>query len=198
MSAHRDKGPCILSDDDPAAGRHERPFLGATLWLTGLSGSGKSTLAAEVERRLLRRGRPAFILDGDAVRHGLSADLGFSPDDRAENVRRVGEVSCLFAAAGVVAVVALVSPYRRDRELVRKTHADKGLPYYEVFLDTPVEVCAAKDTKGLYAMANQGRLSGLTGVDAPYESPEQPDLAVRRTEQSLEHMAEAVLGLLDD
>ena len=137
----------------------ERPSVhaGLTVWLTGLSGSGKSTVAVEVEHKLVTRGRPAYLLDGDNLRHGLNADLGFSAADRAENVRRVGEVARLFADAGLVAVVSLVSPYRVDRDRVRAQHESAGLGFVEVFVDTPLAVCEARDPKGMYARARAGR-----------------------------------------
>ena len=153
--------------------------MGATVWLTGLSGAGKSTVAVELERRLVAAGRPAFMLDGDNSRHGLSSDLGFSAADRAENVRRVGEVARLFADAGVVAIVSLVSPYRADRDRVRRLHEEAGLPFVEVFVDTPIEQCEARDPKGMYAKARAGEITGFTGVDDPYEAPTDAELVLR-------------------
>ena len=149
---------------------------GATVWLTGLSGSGKSTVAVELERRLLAAGRPAYLLDGDNLRHGLNGDLGFSAEDRDENVRRVAHVARLFADAGLVAIVPLISPYRRARRHARQLHHAAGLAFVEVFVDTPLELCEQRDPKGLYARARAGELSGMTGVDDPYEAPEQPEL----------------------
>jgi adenylyl-sulfate kinase len=151
---------------------------GATVWFTGLPGSGKSTVAAAVEERLVDLGRCAYRLDGDNMRHGICGDLGFSPDDREQNVRRVGEVARLFADAGTVALVSLVSPYAACRERVRELHERDGLLFLEVFLDTPAEECARRDPKGLYAGARRGRITGLTGVDAPYERPMRPDLVL--------------------
>src|SRR5919204_2297023 len=151
---------------------------GATVWMTGLPGSGKSTIASGVEAALLGSGRSAYILDGDNLRHGLNGDLGFSAADRAENVRRTAEVSALLADAGVVVLVALVSPYRADREAARAVHAARGLPFVEVHVATPLEECERRDPKGLYARARAGEISGLTGVDDPYEPPEAPDLVV--------------------
>ncbi len=149
------------------------------MWFTGLSGSGKSTVAVEVERLLVEAGRPAYLLDGDNLRHGLNADLGFGAHDRAENVRRVGAVARLCADAGLVAVVSLVSPYRADRNRVRSAHEAAGLRFIEIFVDTPLEVCESRDPKGLYAKARAGELTGLTGVDDPYEQPDTPDLILR-------------------
>jgi bifunctional enzyme CysN/CysC len=151
---------------------------GATVWLTGLPASGKSTLAAAAEARLLAAGRSAYLLDGDNLRHGLNGDLGFSPGDRAENVRRTAEVAALLADAGVVALVALVSPYAADRDAARVIHAHRGLPFLEVHVATTLEECEARDPKGLYARARSGELKGMTGVDAPYEPPEAPELRI--------------------
>ncbi|MEO1056375.1 MAG: adenylyl-sulfate kinase, partial [Actinomycetota bacterium] len=140
---------------DTAVSRAERwsahGLRGATIWFTGLSGSGKSTIANAVAERLLAVGQPAYLLDGDNVRHGLNADLGFSAEDRAENVRRIGEVARLMADAGLVALVPVISPYRADRDRVRAMHAAADLPFVEVFVDTPLELCERRDPKGLYA-----------------------------------------------
>jgi bifunctional enzyme CysN/CysC len=157
--------------------RWERHGLGgATVWLTGLSGSGKSTLANAVAELLLEGGRPAYVLDGDNLRHGLNADLGFSAADRAENVRRVGEVARLMADAGLVVLAPVISPYRADRDRVRAAHDAAGLRFVEVFVDTPLALCEQRDPKGLYAKARAGELSGMTGIDDPYEPPVTPDL----------------------
>jgi bifunctional enzyme CysN/CysC len=176
--------------------RGERPSLGATVWLTGLSGSGKSTVAVAAERVLVAAGRPAYVLDGDNLRHGLNADLGFSAADRAENVRRVGHVAALLADAGVVALVPLVSPYRVDRDLVRALHEEAGLPFAEVFVDTPLELCEQRDPKGLYRKARAGELTGFTGIDDPYEAPTAPELVLRPDDGDAAAMAERVLALL--
>jgi bifunctional enzyme CysN/CysC len=170
---------------------------GMTVWLTGLSGSGKSTVAAEVERRLVASGRPAYLLDGDNLRHGLSADLGFSAADRAENVRRVGEVAKLLADAGVVAVVSLVSPYRADREKVRASHAAGAVPFVEVFVDTPLEICEQRDPKGMYAKARAGEIKNFTGVDDPYEAPEAPHLRLRPSDGDAAAQAALVIDLVE-
>jgi bifunctional enzyme CysN/CysC len=152
---------------------------GATVWFTGLSGSGKSTVATEVERLLVARRRPTYLLDGDNLRHGLNGDLGFSADDRAENVRRVGEVARLFADAGVVALVPVISPYRSGRDAVRAMHTAAGLTFVEVFVDTPLEECERRDPKGLYKLARAGEITGFTGIDDPYEAPVAPELVLR-------------------
>ncbi|MBF6330212.1 adenylyl-sulfate kinase [Nocardia transvalensis] len=161
-----------------SVGRAGRPHEGATVWLTGLSGSGKSTIAVELERQLVESGRPAYLLDGDNLRHGLTADLGFGDDDRRENIRRVAEVAALFADAGVVAIVSLISPFAAQREQARAAHRDRALPFHEVFVDTPLELCERRDPKGLYARARAGKLRQFTGIDSPYERPEHPDLIV--------------------
>ncbi len=151
---------------------------GATLWLTGLSASGKSTIAFEVERQLLAAGRPCVVLDGDNLRHGLNADLGFSAEDRAENVRRAGAVAQLFAEAGFVAIVPIISPYAADRDRIAAAHAAAGLPFHEVYVNTPIEECERRDPKGLYAKARAGEISGFTGIDDPYEAPVNPSLVL--------------------
>jgi adenylyl-sulfate kinase len=161
-----------------AIGRAERPGPGATVWFTGLPASGKSTIAVEVERRLVEAGRGAYLLDGDNLRHGLNADLGFTVDDRAENVRRTAEVARLFADAGMVALVSLVSPYAAGRRAARRIHERAGLPFCEVYVSTPVEECERRDPKGLYARARAGEIDCLTGVNAPYEPPTRADLEV--------------------
>jgi bifunctional enzyme CysN/CysC len=151
---------------------------GATVWFTGLSGSGKSTVAGALAALLTERGVLSYTLDGDNLRHGLNGDLGFSADDRAENVRRVGEVARLFADAGVVALVPLISPYRAGRDHARALHEAAGLVFLEVFVDTPIEVCEQRDPKGLYAQARAGKITGFTGIDDPYEAPRRPDLVL--------------------
>ena len=168
---------------------------GATVWFTGLSGSGKSTIADAVAARLIERGRPTYVLDGDNVRHGLNADLGFSAADRAENVRRLGEVARLMADAGLVVLVPVISPYRGDRQQVRAAHEAAGLPFVEVYVDTPLEICEQRDPKGLYARARAGELSAMTGIDAPYEPPEHPDVHLRPA--SLADQTDAVVGNLE-
>lgn len=169
---------------------------GATIWLTGLSGSGKSTIAASVEEALIAEGRAAYRLDGDNIRYGLNADLGFSAEDRAENVRRIGEVARLFADAGVVVLVPVISPYRSDRDTVRQRHVEAGLPFIEVFVDTPLEVCEARDPKGLYAKARAGEITGFTGVDDPYEPPLDPELLIDTTVTSPDEATSLILRLL--
>lgn len=169
---------------------------GATVWFTGLSGSGKSTIAVALERRLVADGRAAYRLDGDNVRHGLNGDLGFSPGDRAENIRRLAHVARLLADAGVVAITAAISPYAADRDLARRLHDAAELPFVEVFVDTPLEVCEARDPKGLYRRARAGELTGMTGVDAPYEAPSEPEVRIPGADVSPEEAVEVVLRKL--
>ena len=176
--------------------RADRPSQGATVWFTGLSGSGKSTVAMACEAQLIAAGRPAYVLDGDNIRHGLNGDLGFSAEDRAENVRRVGHVACLMADAGLVALVPLVSPYRADRDAVRALHEAAGLPFVEVFVDTPIELCEQRDPKGLYAKARAGELKGFTGIDDPYEAPASAELVLRPDDGDPHAMAARVLARL--
>jgi adenylyl-sulfate kinase len=177
------------------ASRWERHGLaGATVWFTGLSGSGKSTVADAVAVRLLELGRPAYVLDGDNVRHGLNADLGFSAAERSENVRRIGEVAALMADAGLTVLVPVISPYRADRQRARAAHETAGLRFVEVFVDTPLGICEQRDPKGLYAKARAGELTGLTGIDDPYEAPLTPDVTVRPDDPS--DPVAAILALL--
>jgi bifunctional enzyme CysN/CysC len=169
---------------------------GATIWFTGLPAAGKSTLAGAVEERLIEAGRPAFLLDGDNLRHGLNGDLGFDEAARAENVRRTAHVARLLAESGMVVLVSLVSPYAADRELASALHAAEDLHFIEVFVSTPLERCEERDPKGLYARARAGELAGLTGVSAPYEAPTQPDLVVQTCEEGIEVGVERVLEAL--
>jgi bifunctional enzyme CysN/CysC len=166
---------------------------GATIWMTGLSGSGKSTIATAIEHTLVSSGRAAFMLDGDNLRHGLNANLGFSAEDRAENVRRVGEVAKILAESGAVSIVSLVSPYKADRDRVRAAHDEAGIPFYEVFVNTSLEECERRDPKGLYAKARAGEITDLTGVGSPYEPPEDPEL---QTDAAVEESVRQILSLL--
>lgn len=177
-------------------GRGDRGGTGATVWLTGLSASGKSTVAVELERRLLAEGIPAYRLDGDNLRHGLNSDLGFGAEDRAENVRRVGAVAQMMADAGLVAICALISPYRADRERIRRQHEEAGIPFLEVFVDTPLAECEARDPKGMYARARAGELTGFTGIDDPYEPPRSPELVLRPGDGTAAAQASLVVQLL--
>ena len=168
---------------------------GTVIWFTGLSGSGKSTLALEVENALYQRGHLTYVLDGDNIRHGLNKNLGFSPEDREENIRRIGEVAKLFADAGVIAMTAFISPYRADRDNARDL-LDEGR-FVEIFTDCPLEVCEARDTKGLYKKARAGEIKEFTGISAPYEAPSHPELTVNTGSQTLEECTERVIALLE-
>jgi adenylyl-sulfate kinase len=169
---------------------------GATVWFTGLPSSGKSTIAVAVEARLLASGRSAYLLDGDNLRHGLNGDLGFDAASRKENVRRAAEVARLFADAGTVALVSLVSPYEVDRAAARKLHTDDDLRFVEVFVNTPLEECERRDPKGLYARARAGELKEFTGVNDPYEAPRAPEVELTPTDE-LDDAVTAVLGTLE-
>jgi len=164
-----------------------------TIWLTGVSGAGKTTIALALQDQLTRGGRQTTVLDGDILRRGLSSDLGLSHEDRSEQARRAAHVAALFAQIGVVAVVALVSPYAADRRLAREIHVERGLDFFEVWVDTPLEICAERDPKGLYARNRKGALSGLTGIDAPYEAPADPDMRVSGYGTTPEQVAARIL-----
>jgi len=169
-------------------------FTGRVVWLTGLSGAGKSTIATELLRQLHSLRRPAYVLDGDKVRANLCSDLGFTPEDRKENIRRIAEVARLFADAGLVCIVAFISPYRADRERARAL-----LPtgrFVEVFLSTPVEVCEQRDVKGLYAKARAGLVKDFTGISAPYEAPLKPELELRTDKLNLSECVTQILAVL--
>jgi adenylylsulfate kinase len=168
---------------------------GCTVWLTGLSGSGKSTIAVDLEKRLAERGVRAYILDGDNVRHGLNKNLGFSPADRTENIRRIGEVAKLFTNAGVVTITAFISPYRADRDQVRAIMDDGD--FIEVHVDCPVETCEERDVKGLYKKARAGEIPEFTGISAPYEAPDKPELVIRTKDQTVEASTLQVLAFLE-
>jgi adenylylsulfate kinase len=168
---------------------------GATVWLTGLSGSGKSTIAVDLEKRLCERGVRTYILDGDNIRHGLNKNLGFSPEDRTENIRRIGEVAKLFTEAGVVALTAFISPYRADRDQVRALMGDGD--FVEVHVDCPVEVCEQRDVKGLYKKARAGEIKEFTGISAPYEAPAKAELTINTAGQSVEDSAKQILSYLE-
>ena len=195
MEEHLTFHPGQATDEDRARATGGR---GCTLWLTGLSGGGKSTVAVAVERELVARGRAAYRLDGDNVRLGLNAGLGFSAEDRAENVRRVGEVAKLFADAGLVCVCCLVSPYAADRGRARAVHEADGLAFLEIFVDCPLAEAERRDPKGLYARARRGEIASFTGVGDPYEPPASPDLVLRTAEMTLDEEVAAVLDLLEE
>jgi adenylylsulfate kinase len=167
---------------------------GIVIWFTGLSGSGKSTVAHTVEERLFETGHLCFVLDGDNIRHGLNKNLGFSPEDREENIRRIGEVAKLFAQAGVIAMTAFISPYRADRDKVRAL-LDDG-EFIEVFVKVPIKIAEERDPKGLYKKARNGEIKEFTGISAPYEEPINPELVIDTSELDVEQSAEKVLSYL--
>lgn len=170
---------------------------GATLWFTGLSGSGKSTVAVALEKALLARGHLAFRLDGDNVRLGINKNLGFSAEDRQENIRRIGEVAKLFVDAGVIVLSSFISPYRLDRDRVRELHEAAGMDFIEIYVECPLEEAEKRDPKGLYKKARAGEIKNFTGIDDPYEAPEKPELLLKTAELSLEQEVEAVISLLE-
>jgi bifunctional enzyme CysN/CysC len=180
-----------ITREQRAALNQHRP---AVLWLTGLSGAGKSTLANLVEQRLFEMQRHTFVLDGDNIRHGLNRDLGFSADDRAENIRRVGEVTRLLTDAGLIVIAAFISPFRAERALLRQML--RPGEFFEIFVDTPLAEAEARDVKGLYAKARRGELKNFTGIDSPYEAPESPELRIDTSRMSLNEGAEAIVALL--
>jgi adenylylsulfate kinase len=183
-----------------AVGRAEREAVagqrGVTVWFTGLSGSGKSTVAVAAEAELVQRGHLAYVLDGDNIRHGLNKNLGFSPEDRSENIRRIGEVAKLFTDAGVIVFSSFISPYRADRDAVREL-MDKG-DFVEAYVSASLETCEGRDVKGLYQKARAGEIPEFTGISAPYEEPASPELVVDTDKQSIEESVAQVVGFLEE
>lgn len=169
---------------------------GATIWLTGLSASGKSTIARELERKLFAEQRICYVLDGDNIRHGLNKDLGFSPQDREENIRRIGEVSALFTDAGLIAITAFISPYRKDRDNVRKLM--KPGQFIEVFVDCDIDTCEQRDPKGLYKKAKEGKIPEFTGISAPYEAPEHAEIVIDAAKLSVDESSDLLMKYLKD
>lgn len=169
---------------------------GFTIWLTGLSGAGKSTIAVELERSLLENGHQTYILDGDNIRHGLNKNLGFSPEDRAENIRRIGEIAKLFTDANIVTITAFISPYRQDRDNVRKLL--KHGEFVEVYVKCPVEKCEQRDTKGLYKKARAGEVKEFTGISAPYEEPLNPELTIDTSNMPVEESTRVIISYLEE
>lgn len=169
---------------------------GCTMWFTGLSASGKSTIASALEQVLVQRGVPSYRLDGDNIRFGLNNNLGFSAEDRAENIRRIGEVAKLFADAGHVTLTSFISPYAADRDKARTVHEKAGLRFIEVFVDAPIDVCEQRDPKGLYKKARAGELKGFTGIDDPYEAPTKPELVLKPATMSIDDSVKACLAYL--
>ncbi|CAL9073524.1 adenylyl-sulfate kinase 3-like [Musa acuminata AAA Group] len=192
----------ILWHECPVGKRERQKLLsqkGCVIWITGLSGSGKSTLACALSRELHYRGHLTYILDGDNVRHGLNRDLSFNGEDRAENIRRVGEVAKLFADAGLICIASLISPYRKERDACRAMLSDSS--FIEVFLNIPLEVCEARDPKGLYKLARAGKIKGFTGVDDPYESPLDCEIVIQQNDGKCptpKAMAEQIISFLDN
>ena len=170
---------------------------GATFWFTGLSASGKSTIAVAVEQVLLSRGIHAYRLDGDNIRMGLNKNLGFSQEDRAENIRRIGEVSKLFADSGILSIASFISPYTEDRDAVRALHEEAGVAYFECYIDVSLEVAEERDPKGLYKKARAGEIKGFTGIDDPYEAPENPELHIETHVDDLETCVQKVVEFID-
>ena len=169
---------------------------GCTVWMTGLSSSGKSTIAVALEQALLERRRSAYRLDGDNIRHGLNKNLGFSADDRTENIRRIGEVAKLFADAGVITITSFISPYAADREQARQLHDDAQLPFFEVYVQVPLAEAERRDPKGLYKKARAGEIKGFTGIDDPYEEPTAPDLVLRTDQLSVAESVPQLIAML--
>ena len=168
---------------------------GGVLWFTGLSGAGKTTLALELEQALFVKGWQAYVLDGDNVRHGLSSDLAFSPADRTENIRRIGEVASLFSDAGFIVITAFISPYREDRDIARKAVGDM---FHEVHIDADLETCESRDPKGHYKLARAGKIPEYTGVSAPYEVPESPEISIDTQQLSIKECVDRLLGYIDE
>ena len=171
---------------------------GATIWFTGLSGSGKSTIAVALENALHKAGRLSYRLDGDNVRLGINKNLGFSAEDRTENIRRIGEIAKLFVDTGVITLSSFVSPYRADRDIVRDLHVDAGMDFIEVFVDVPLDVAESRDPKGLYKKARAGEIKNFTGIDDPYEAPNHAEVVLNSHEMSLEQEVEILLSLLTE
>lgn len=167
---------------------------GRIIWFTGLSGSGKSTIAVELEKYLYQKGFFTYLLDGDNIRHGLNSELTFSPEDREENIRRIGEVACLFLDAGLITIASFISPYQKDRDRIREK-AGKGR-FIEVFVDCPLEVCEQRDVKGLYKMAREGKITDFTGISAPYEKPENPEIIVNSSMDTVNESVEKIFDYI--
>lgn len=182
-----------VSKDERANQKGQKPCI---LWFTGLSGSGKSTVANVLEGALFELGHHTYLLDGDNVRHGLNKDLGFSAEDRVENIRRIGESAKLFTDAGLIVLTAFISPYKSDREMVRELMGEGE--FVEIFVDTPLEVCEERDPKGLYKKARAGEIKNFTGIDDPYEAPENPEITLHTADESVEESAAKIVASLEE
>lgn len=181
-----------VSKEDRAALKNQKPCI---LWFTGLSGSGKSTVANALEMRLSEIGKHTFLLDGDNIRHGMNKNLGFSDEDRMENIRRIGEVSKLFVDAGIIVISAFISPFQSNRQTVRELVDESE--FIEVFIDTPIEICAQRDPKGLYQKAYRGEISDFTGISSPYEAPIKPEIRIQTDTMSVEESVDKIINYLD-
>ena len=181
----------VSSEERAALKKHK----GAVLWFTGLSGSGKSTIANTVDHKLHSLGKHTYVLDGDNIRHGLNKNLGFSPEDRTENIRRIGEVAKLFADSGVITMTAFISPYRADRDQVREILPEGQ--FVEILVDASLETCEERDPKGLYKKARAGEIPSFTGISAPYEAPETPELVLDSNSKGIDELADEVIAYLD-
>jgi len=182
-----------ISKSDRAKIKHQKPTI---LWFTGLSGSGKSTIANAVEERLYERGIHTYLLDGDNIRSGLNSDLGFGDSDRVENIRRIAEVSKLFLDAGLIVLTAFISPHKSQRDRVRSM-VEEG-EFIEIFIDTPIEICAKRDPKGLYKRAKRGEIKNFTGIDSIYEAPKNPEIRIDTTQYSIEESADIIVNYLKE
>jgi len=195
------KATNITWDKGDVAPHERHKYLGqkgCTVWMTGLSASGKSTVAAAVEQALLQDGLHSYRLDGDNIRHGLNRNLGFSAADRAENIRRIGEVAKLFADSGMITITSFISPYASDRKQARKLHEEANLPFFEVYISVPLSEAERRDPKGMYKKARAGEIKGFTGVDDPYEEPVDPELVLRTDQLSVAECVDKLLDLLED
>ncbi len=180
-----------VTKEDRSAHKKQKPCI---LWFTGLSGSGKSTIASAVEQKLFELGHHTYILDGDNIRHGLNKDLGFSDEDRVENIRRIGEIAKLFVDAGLIVLTAFISPFRSERSLVRELVGDHE--FVEVFMSTPIEVCEQRDPKGLYKKAREGKIKNFTGIDSDYQTPTHPEITINTKNLDVEQCANQVIDYL--
>ena len=171
-------------------------FRGCTVWFTGLSGAGKTTISFALEEYLVSQNIPTYSLDGDNIRHGLNKNLGFSETDREENIRRIGEVAKLFADGGIVCLTSFISPFRKDRDSARAMSKAAGLPFYEVYVDTSLDLCESRDVRGLYKKARAGEIKGFTGIDQPYEAPVEPELVVHTDKYSVDECVQQVVQML--